>query len=148
MKERTAAELRTAHPRMRRLTASALVLLIVMLPVLLAFVRIDVEPSAAEIGRVEQAVFAERADVSQSLQMFYGSMVRYQPEQRPPFGDALAWSPATFDWHKNGGDTYDYFVIRSRTDVSAEIFKDKRSSVELVLNADWWWLYEPIDRTR
>ena len=89
-----------------------------------------------------------RGVVDYNFGMFYGTMVRYQPEKRPPFGDGLAWNPATFDWHKNGGSTYDYFVIRSRTDVSAEIFKDQRPSVKLVLNADWWWLYEPIDRTQ
>lgn len=77
--------------------------------------------------------------------MFYGTMIRYKPEKRPPFDDSLAWHPETFDWEKNGGDNYDYFVIRSRTDVSAEIFKDKRSSVELVRNEDWWWLYKPVD---
>ena len=89
-----------------------------------------------------------RGVVDYNFGMFYGTMVRYKPAKRPPYGDGLAWNPATFDWHKNGGDTYDYFVIRSPTDVSAEIFKDQRPSVKLVLNADWWWLYEPIDRTR
>jgi len=86
-----------------------------------------------------------RGVVDFNFGMFYGTMVRYRPGKRPQYGDALAWNPAAFDWQKNGGDNYDYFIIRSRTDVSAEIFKNYRSSVELLGNADWWWLYRRKD---
>lgn len=79
---------------------------------------------------------------------FYGTMVRYKAEKRPPYGETLTWNPKNFDWRKNDGDRYDYFVIRSRTDVSAEILKDRRSSVELVRNVDWWWLYKRVDSGR
>ena len=40
---------------------------------------------------------------------------------------------------------YDYLLIRSRTDVSAEIFKDHRSSVILIGNENLWWLYERVE---
>jgi hypothetical protein len=75
VRELTTAEALTARPRLRRLTASILVLLIVMLPVLLAFVRIEAAPRDAEIARVEQAVLAEKAMQSKPILMFYGSMV-------------------------------------------------------------------------
>lgn len=89
-----------------------------------------------------------RGIVDYNFGMFYGTVVLYRPERRPPIGTSLAWNPRSFDWNEHGGGSYDYFVIRSRTDVSAEIFKDQRPSVELVLNADWWWLYKPVDKTQ
>ena len=75
VRELTTAEALTARPRLRRLTASILVLLIVMLPVLLAFVRIEAAPRDAEIARVEQAVLAEKSMQSKPILMFYGLMV-------------------------------------------------------------------------
>ncbi len=84
--------------------------------------------------------------VDYNFGMFYGTMVRFKPEKRPPDDiGMLPWKPLSFEWQKDRGDDYDYFVIRSRTDVSAEIFKNYRSSVELLGNADWWWLYRRID---
>jgi hypothetical protein len=74
------AQAAIARPRLRRLTASTLVLLIVMLPVLLAFVRIEQPPTDAEIARVEQAVFADHAVDSGPLLMYYGSTV---PQNAP-----------------------------------------------------------------
>ena len=86
-----------------------------------------------------------RGIVDFNFGMFYGTMVRYKTDKRPEHSGALSWNPGTFDWRKNGGENYDYFVIRSREDVSAAIFKNDHSSVELVGNADWWWLYKRKD---
>ncbi|MCA8958398.1 MAG: hypothetical protein KDC87_20135, partial [Planctomycetes bacterium] len=74
---------RVAHPRLRKLAESAAILLVVVLPVLLAFVAIDQPPGDAELARVEQAVFPERANVSEPLQMYYGWTV--------PAGAAAQW---------------------------------------------------------
>jgi len=82
--------------------------------------------------------------VDYNFGMFYGTMVRYKQEKRPPDTGMLSWVPDSFEWQKFRGDDYDYFVIRSRTDVSAEVFKDHRSSVELVGNEQMWWLYKRI----
>jgi len=86
-----------------------------------------------------------RGIVDFNLGMSHVTLVRYKSKKRPKVADALAWKPGNFQWLKNRGDDYDYFVIRSRTDISAEIFKDHRSSVRLLGNEDWWWLYERVD---
>jgi len=86
-----------------------------------------------------------RGVVDFNFGMFYGTLVRYKPDKRAQNSDTLVWNPLKFDWRKNGGEKYDYFIIRSPTDISAEIFKNHRSSVELLEHADWWWLYRRID---
>ena len=86
-----------------------------------------------------------RGVVDFNFGMFYGTLVRYKPDKRAQNSDTLVWNPVKFDWRKNGGEKYDYFIIRSPTDISAEIFKNHRSSVELLEHADWWWLYRRID---
>lgn len=86
-----------------------------------------------------------RGVVDFNFGVFHTAVVRYKLDKRPTMANTLAWNPAKFDWQKTGGDDYDYFVIRSRTDVSAEIFKDKRSAVTLLRNEGWWWLYKKID---
>ena len=83
--------------------------------------------------------------VDYNFGMFYGIVVRYKPEKRPPNVSMLSWIPESFDWQKYHGDDYDYFVVRSLTDISADIFKNRRASVELVHNEGPWWLYRPIE---
>lgn len=85
-----------------------------------------------------------RGIVDYNFGMFYGTVVRYKADKQAAIDDQFAWNPATFDWRLNGGDSYDYFVIRSRTDVSEEIFKNRRSSVQLLRNENFWWLYERV----
>jgi len=87
-----------------------------------------------------------RGIVDYNFGAFYGTMVRYKAENQSAISDDFAWNPRVFDWRFHGGDNYDYFVIRSREDVSAELFKDRRSSVELISNENLWWLYENIDK--
>ena len=86
-----------------------------------------------------------RGIVDFNFAMSHVTIVRYKSEKRPAFADGLVWNPVRFDWIKDQGDDYDYFLIRSRTDVSAEIFKDHRSSVMLVGNENLWWLYERVE---
>lgn len=71
----SAAARQAARPRLLRWTSSILVALIVVLPVLLAFVRLDTEPDAAEQARVEAAVSPQsKVSLSPALQLFYRSM--------------------------------------------------------------------------
>ena len=86
--------------------------------------------------------------VDYNFGMFYGTMVQFKTDKRPPDTGMLSWIPDSFDWQEYRGDDYDYFVIRSRADISAEIFKDRRSSVELVRKEDIWWLYKNISEER
>jgi hypothetical protein len=75
---------------------------------------------------------------------FHPQMVRYRPGVGPRISETAAWYPTAFEWDRNGGDLYDYFVVKSVVDVSAAIFKDRRSSVELVTQSGWWWVYRNV----
>ena len=86
-----------------------------------------------------------RGIVDFNFGMSHVTMVRYKPEKRPAFADTLAWNPGNFEWLENRGEYYDYFIVRSRSDASAEIFKDHRSSVTLISNEKWWWLYKRVE---
>lgn len=66
--------------------------------------------------------------------------------KEPRLGEALAWSPWLFEWDGNGGSTYDYFIVKASDDVSRDIFKEHLSSVRLVSQNGWWWLYENVSR--
>jgi hypothetical protein len=77
---------------------------------------------------------------------FYSSMVRYRKDAGPRITDALSWYPTAFEWDVYGGERYDYFVVKSRVDISNQIFKEKRGSVELVTHSGWWWLYRNLER--
>jgi hypothetical protein len=83
--------------------------------------------------------------VDYNFGMFYGTVVRYKPEKRPANVGMLAWMPETFDWQRHNGKDYDYFVVSSMTDISADIFKDRRASIELLQHEGTWWLYRPIE---
>lgn len=77
-----------------------------------------------------------------SFAMTHPSMVRYRDLTAPRVGDLLAWEPGKFDWSRDGGDSYDYFLVCAGEDASALIFKDRTDSVRLVARAGSWWLYE------
>ncbi len=47
---------------------------------------------------------------------------------------------------RNGGASYDYFLVKASFDVSQEIFKERRGAVELVARSGWWWLYRNVER--
>jgi len=76
---------------------------------------------------------------------FYSQMVRYRPDAGPRISETVAWYATEFDWAANGGDRYDYFLIKANVDVADAVFKERRSSVELVTRSGWWWLYRNVE---
>lgn len=78
---------------------------------------------------------------------FISQMVRYRKDAAPRMTDLLGWYPTQFDWRANGGEQYDYFIVKARFDVSDAIFKEQRGAVELVTRSGWWWLYRNLRRT-
>lgn len=72
---------------------------------------------------------------------FLPQMVRYRREAGPRISESVTWYPFQFRWDADGGDSYDYFLVRCPDDASRYIFKDRLSSVELVSREGWWWLY-------
>jgi hypothetical protein len=77
---------------------------------------------------------------------FFPQPVRYRADAGPRIAEQLAWYPTAFDWQAHGGARYDYFLVKASFDISPEIFKERRNSVELVARSGWWWLYRNVER--
>jgi hypothetical protein len=77
---------------------------------------------------------------------FISQMVRYRKDAGPRITEDLAWYPTMLDWQRHGGDSYDYFIVKSPFDISGPIFKQRRGNVELVARSGWWWLYRNVRR--
>jgi hypothetical protein len=75
---------------------------------------------------------------------FYNTVVTYNQNRRASFGDFLAWRPDYFNWETNGGDRYDYYLVRADSDSHELIFKGYVGSTELVRREGWWWLYRRL----
>ena len=88
----------------------------------------------------------QRGVVDYNFSQFYGTVVQYKPETRPNWGPEIGWDPARFDWGRNRGDTYDYFIVRSDVDVAERVFKSAAPRVTLVAREGWWWLYKRVDQ--
>lgn len=88
----------------------------------------------------------ERGVVDFNFADFFSQMVRYKADAGPRMTDFLGWYPTEFAWQTHGGARYDYFIVKSSSDISEQIFKDKRGSVELVTHSGWWWLYRNLER--
>jgi hypothetical protein len=72
-------------------------------------------------------------------------IVRYRQDRGPRVREQLAWAPWRFQWDRDGGSTYRYFVVKSDVDVAPVLFKEKEDSVALVARSEWWWLYENLE---
>jgi len=83
-----------------------------------------------------------------SFAMTHPSLVRYRDMNRPRLGDRLAWYPEDFSWSRDGGDSYDYYLVCAGADMSALLFKDRVTSVDLVEQQGSWWLYRNVDRSQ
>ncbi len=84
--------------------------------------------------------------VDNSFAMTFPSLVRYRDLKAPRVGDELAWRPAEFQWERDGGPSYDYFLVCAGDDASAVLFKDHLASMELVAHEPPWWLYRNRER--
>ncbi|MGI9290494.1 MAG: hypothetical protein ACR2QG_04350 [Gammaproteobacteria bacterium] len=88
----------------------------------------------------------KRGIVDFNFAYFYPSLVRFRPGQHEWIeDDALVWNPTYYDWDRNNGEHYDYFVVNAYEDPTELIFKQNQDQVELVENLHWWWLYKRVD---
>ena len=85
---------------------------------------------------------AEKGGIADfSFAYFYPQLVRYRPDVEPLVPDAFSWRPQTFDDRLRS--SYDYFLVRSSTDRTAELFPSHRPpAVRLRVHSGKWWLYE------
>jgi hypothetical protein len=101
-------------------------------------------PVLLHFGAWYQALSGGITDMSFAIT--HPSIVRYREQQRPRLGEQLAWNPLAFEWARDGGDTYDYYLVCAPGDLAEFIFKDRATSVELVANEGPWWLYRNRER--
>lgn len=73
-------------------------------------------------------------------------VLRRKDVVEPRVDEYLAWYPWLFDWRTHGGDHYDYFLVKADGDAAELIFKEQMSSVKLISQSGWWWVYENVDR--
>jgi len=86
-----------------------------------------------------QAEYGGIAD--RSFATAHPSLVRYREVRARRVAKRISWQPLTFGWKRDGGASYDYFIVCAPADLSAQIFKDHVDSVELVAKDLPWWLY-------
>jgi hypothetical protein len=68
-------------------------------------------------------------------------VVQRHDKGRPRVTEGLAWRPLLFNWQRDGGSTYDYFLVKAPADFSEVIFKEHITEVELAGREGMWWLY-------
>lgn len=67
--------------------------------------------------------------------------VRYRHQTWPiPSG----WNPGEFQWGKHEGARYDYFLVRSKSDRAASLFREDAGKVVLAAHHGDWYLYKTL----
>jgi hypothetical protein len=51
------------------------------------------------------------------------------------------WNPQWFDWREYNADRYDYFIVRSESDMTGQLFRDAPAGLILLNHAGDWYLY-------
>jgi len=90
-----------------------------------------------------QAEFNGISDMS--FAMLPASLVRYRDMKAPRLGEQHAWTPSSFEWDRDGGAGYDYFLVCAGGNAARLLFKDHTDSVDLVAHEAEWWLYRNVD---
>jgi hypothetical protein len=75
-----------------------------------------------------------------SFAMYSTSVVRYRPGIRVLMGGGSEWAPERFDADREASD-YNYFVVRSVDDRSAELFPGRTPAAVLDQHVGAWWGY-------
>jgi hypothetical protein len=79
-----------------------------------------------------------------SFARFHMNRFRYCDGAAPTLPPGFEWRPAVFDWERDWGEAFDYFLVRSREDSRRALFKGAVDRVELVGNHDAWWLFRRV----
>jgi hypothetical protein len=58
----------------------------------------------------------------------------------------IEWRPDLFSWSDFRGDLYRYFIVRSKSDRTQQVFRGATCAVSLKARAGMWWLYETDPR--
>lgn len=70
-------------------------------------------------------------------------LVLYRPQSLPPVRYAdFEFHPESFEWNKDEGSLYRYFVVHAPDDKSQQLFATAQPQVALRARDGDWWLYE------
>jgi hypothetical protein len=72
----------------------------------------------------------------------FHQVLEYRQADRPRITETLGWYPQLFDWKKNGGAGYDYFLVKANFDAGPIIFREADATFDLVAHSGWWWVYK------
>jgi hypothetical protein len=79
---------------------------------------------------------------------FFPQIVRYRKDAPPRIDEYVATDIGNFDWQRNGGDRYDYFLVKSNADMGASLFSGHTEHLKLIAHEASWWLYQNMDRAQ
>lgn len=89
-----------------------------------------------------------RGIVDFSFAMFFQLMLRYKKEAIPQIYDGFEWNPILFNWKRDNGSNYYYFLVRAPVNIDRQVFKGYLPQVRLKTHSGNWWLYENAGNTR
>lgn len=75
---------------------------------------------------------------------FPPQIVRYRPDRLPGIEPGFEWNVDKFDWKKNRGEDFNYFLIRSSKPVPSSLFAGAPCQPQLVVRKGEWSIYERI----
>jgi hypothetical protein len=81
--------------------------------------------------------------VDPNFALYYPELVTYTQENIPQATVSdFEWHPDEFNWNEYRAEQYRYFVLRSKTDRSKQLFSSATCVVTLRYHSNEWWLYE------
>jgi len=73
---------------------------------------------------------------------FWGVVARFHPETLSGVHPNIAWKPEQFDWQKQRGGDYRYFIVRHSGAMPADIFKAAPCQPALLVERGLWKVFE------
>lgn len=80
--------------------------------------------------------------VDMNFAWFLPQIARFRQDQLPAIRPLFELAPAAFNWQRDGGRQYRYFVVRNSQRMPAGFFANDECDVQLVRTAADWSLYE------
>lgn len=80
--------------------------------------------------------------VDMNFAWFLPQIARFRPGKTPAVRPSWEFTPETFNWKRDGGRNYRYFIVRDAMPLPAGFFANAECDVQLVRTAAEWSLYE------
>ncbi len=74
-------------------------------------------------------------------------IIEYKNKAKHPIPPGFEWYPLTFDWQRNQGDIFDYFIFRSIQNPEPWMQTKSGCRVRLISHHGTWWLFARTEKT-